>query len=107
MPGISKFHSLKQLYIMNTLTGSELESFPEELFSLINLQSLDIGNATFNSLPVMFEKLPKLRIFYVHKTMIRSINDFPGLLQEKINSRLMIIYVHPDFNLENVQNTVS
>lgn len=96
--GISKFLSLKQLYIINTLPGKELESFPDELFSLNNLQSLDIGKATFNSLPDKFDKLPKLRIFYLHNTMIRSMVEIPKKLQEKIYSKSMIIYVHPDFD---------
>ena len=107
MQGIYKLPSLKQLYIMNTLPGKELKEFPEEIFDLSNLQTLDIGKASFTSLPNTFEKLPKLRILYLHKTGIRSIDGFPILLQEKIISRSIIIYVHPDFDFTNFQNTVA
>ena len=105
MTGISKFISLKQVYIVNTLPGKELDSFPEELFNLNNLLSLDIGKANFTSIEDKFELLSKLRHLYIHKTKIRSMTGIPNSLREKIQSRNMVIYVHPEFDKQVVENT--
>ena len=106
-PSISKFLSIKQLYIVNTLPGQELTTFPEELFKLHNLSSLDIGKGTYDTIPDKFDEIPKLRILYIHNTNIKSIDGIPGYLQNKMLNRNIIIYVNPEFNFNGIKDIVN
>lgn len=104
MDGIDNLTSLKILYITSTLPGKELQEFPNELFKLKNLTSLDIGKGSFTTLPEEFYLLEKLRILYIHKTNIRSIISLPSYILEKLSFRQMVVYVHPDFDFEGIIN---
>ena len=107
MKGIEKILSLRILHITNTLPGKELEEFPTEIFQLHNLVSLDIGTANFTKIPNNFESLSKLRMIYLHKTQIRSIQGIPEYLQDKMLLREIVVYVHPDFNFKGIKDIVN
>ena len=107
MHGIDKFLSLKQLFISNTLPGKELKTFPEEIFLLHNLVSLDIGKGSFISLPNKFDRIEKLQILYIHKTMIRSTEGIPEYLRSKMSARGIVIYVHPEFDFKGIKDILN
>ena len=107
MHGIEKFLSIRQLFISNTLPGKELEKFPDEIFQLHNLVSLDIGKGTFTSLPDKFDRIEKLQILYIHKTMVRSIKGIPEYLRAKMSARGIVIYVHPEFNFKGIKDILN
>ncbi len=107
IPGISKFSSLKQLFIMNTIPGQVLDTFPDEIFTLHNLTSLDIGEATFTTILDKFDNLPKLSNLYIHKTNIKNYEDLPESLRDKLSIRRIVIYVHPDFVFNGEKNLIN
>jgi Leucine-rich repeat (LRR) protein len=62
-----------------SLWGEGLEEFPEEILSLSNLETLELGRNRITSIPDGIKRLSNLRSLGLRSNPLKIVPDVPGL----------------------------